>query len=383
MIWLDTLLYELIGKLMCLGLRACEQYMGQTSTVGLSRNYKDVRPWDKFAQQGPSNEQIEGRIMTVCILGAGAFGTALAVALSDRHDVRLWGRDGAALAVVAQSRKSPRLSNVTLAENITGTDDANTALQGAEFILCAIPLQATAEALSDLAPLFAGQPLIGCSKGMDLTTGLGGYSVLRSVYKTGPSGVLTGPSFAVDIAKGLPTALTLAAEAQENVSAWQAALSTETLRLYTSGDPIGAELGGALKNVMAIACGATIGAGLGQSARAALITRGQAEITRFAVKLGAQPETLAGLAGFGDLCLTCTSEKSRNYQFGLALGQGQVFDKAITVEGRATALALLPIMERLEIDMPIAKAVAGLCAGKITVAQAMAALMARPLRKEI
>jgi hypothetical protein len=253
-IWLDTLLYELIGKLMGLGLRACEQYMGQTSTVGLSRNYKDVRPWDKFAQQGPSNEQIEGRIMTVCILGAGAFGTALAVALSDRHDVRLWGRDGAALAEVAQSRKSPRLPNVTLAENITVTDDANTALQGTEFILCAIPLQATAEALSDLAPLFAGQPLIGCSKGMDLATGLGGYSVLRSVYKTGPSGVLTGPSFAVDIAKGLPTALTLAAEAQENVSAWQAALSTETLRLYTSGDPIGAELGGALKNVMAIAC---------------------------------------------------------------------------------------------------------------------------------
>ena len=178
-------------------------------------------------------------------------------------------------------------------------------------------------------------------------------------------------------------AIGIAAEAQENVSAWQAALSTETLRLYTSGDPIGAELGGALKNVMAIACGATIGAGLGQSARAALITRGQAEITRFAVKLGAQPETLAGLAGFGDLCLTCTSEKSRNYQFGLALGQGQVFDKAITVEGRATALALLPIMERLDIDMPIAKAVAGLCAGTITVAQAMAALMARPLRKEI
>jgi len=195
--------------------------------------------------------------------------------------------------------------------------------------------------------------------------------------------LLTGPSFALDIASGLPTALTLAAEGQEDVSAWQAALSTETLRLYTSGDPVGAELGGALKNVIAIACGATIGAGLGQSARAALITRGQAEIMRYAVKLGAQPETLAGLSGFGDLCLTCTSEKSRNYQFGLALGQGQVFDNAVTVEGRATALALLPIMERLDIDMPITKAVAGLCLGTVTVAQALAALMARPLRKEI
>jgi hypothetical protein len=206
-IWLDALLYELIGKLMCLGLRACEQYMGQTSTVGLSRNYKDVRPWDKFAQQGPSNEQIEGRIMTVCILGAGAFGTALAVALSDRHDVRLWGRDGAALAEVAQSRKSPRLPNVTLAENITVTDDANTALQGTEFILCAIPLQATAEALSDLTPLFVGQPLIGCSKGIDLATGLGGYSVLRSVYKTGPSGVLTWSKLCRRHRKGLANGL--------------------------------------------------------------------------------------------------------------------------------------------------------------------------------
>ena len=368
---------------MCLGLGACEQYFGQSSTVGLSRNCKDVRSWDKFAQQGPNNEHIKGCVMTVCILGAGAFGTALAVALSDRHDVRLWGRDRVALREIAQSRKSARLPNVNLVENITVTAEAKTALQGADFILSAFPLQATHVALSDLAPLFAGQPLIGCSKGVDLTTGLGGYSVLRSVYKIGPSGLLTGPSFAVDIASGLPTALTLAAEGQEDVSAWQAALSTETLRLYTSGDPVGAELGGALKNVIAIACGATIGAGLGQSARAALITRGQAEIMRYAVKLGAQPETLAGLSGFGDLCLTCTSEKSRNYQFGLALGQGQVFDNAVTVEGRATALALLPIMERLDIDMPITKAVAGLCLGTVTVAQALAALMARPLRKEI
>jgi glycerol-3-phosphate dehydrogenase (NAD(P)+) len=382
-IGLHTLCDELIGKMTSLGLRACEQYIGQSSTVGLSRNCKDVRPWDKFAQQGPNNEQIKGPVMTVCILGAGAFGTALAVALSDRHDVRLWGREGAALREMAQSRRSPRLPDVTLGDRVTVTADAKTALQGADFILSAIPLQATHAALSELVPLFAGQPLIGCSKGVDLKTGLGGYSVLRSVYKQGPSGLLTGPSFAVDIAGGLPTALTLAAEAQEDVSAWQAALSTETLRLYTSSDPVGAELGGALKNVIAIACGATIGAGLGQSARAALITRGQAEIIRYAVKLGAQPETLAGLSGFGDLCLTCTSSKSRNYQFGLALGQGQVFDNAVTVEGRATALALLPIMERLEIDMPITKAVAGLCSGRITVSQALAALMARPLRKEI
>ena len=280
-------------------------------------------------------------------------------------------------------RENSKLPGAVLGPEITVTSDAKAAIQGADFILSAIPLQSTHTALADLVGYFEGQPLIGCSKGVDLTTGMGGYSILRASYPDGPVGLLTGPSFAADIAQGLPTALTLAADASQEVSSWQSELSVDTLRLYVSHDPVGAELGGALKNVIAIACGATMGAGLGESARAALITRGQAEITRCAVQLGARPETLSGLSGFGDLCLTCTSDKSRNYRFGAALGQAKPFDPSITVEGKDTALALLPIMQRLEIDMPITKAVAGLCSGTITVSQALAALMARPLRKEL
>ena len=280
-------------------------------------------------------------------------------------------------------RENSKLPGAVLGPAITVTSDAKAAIQGADFILSAIPLQSTHTALADLVECFEGQPLIGCSKGVDLTTGMGGYSVLQASYPDGPVGLLTGPSFAADIAQGLPTALTLAADASQEVSSWQSELSVDTLRLYVSHDPVGAELGGALKNVIAIACGATMAAGLGESARAALITRGQAEITRCAVQLGARPETLSGLSGFGDLCLTCTSDKSRNYRFGAALGQAKPFDPSITVEGKDTALALLPIMQRLEIDMPITKAVAGLCSGTITVSQTLAALMARPLRKEL
>jgi|TARA_B110001469_G_C9570277_1_gene282756 glycerol-3-phosphate dehydrogenase (NAD(P)+) len=321
--------------------------------------------------------------MTVCILGTGAFGTALAIALSDTHDIHLWGRNANTVAEVEAQRENSKLPGAVLGPAITVTSDAKAAIQGADFILSAIPLQSTHTALADLVRYFEGQPLIGCSKGVDLTTGMGGYSILRASYPDGPVGLLTGPSFAADIAQGLPTALTLAADASQEVSSWQSELSVDTLRLYVSHDPVGAELGGALKNVIAIACGATMGAGLGESARAALITRGQAEITRCAVQLGARPETLSGLSGFGDLCLTCTSDKSRNYRFGAALGQAKPFDPSITVEGKDTALALLPIMQRLEIDMPITKAVAGLCSGTITVSQTLAALMARPLRKEL
>jgi glycerol-3-phosphate dehydrogenase (NAD(P)+) len=284
---------------------------------------------------------------------------------------------------VEAQRENSKLPGAVLGPAITVTSDAKAAIQGADFILSAIPLQSTHTALADLVGYFEGQPLIGCSKGVDLTTGMGGYSILRASYPDGPVGLLTGPSFAADIAQGLPTALTLAADASQEVSSWQSELSVDTLRLYVSHDPVGAELGSALKNVIAIACGATMGAGLGESARAALITRGQAEITRCAVQLGARPETLSGLSGFGDLCLTCTSDKSRNYRFGVALGQAKPFDPSITVEGKDTALALLPIMQRLEIDMPITKAVAGLCSGTITVSQTLAALMARPLRKEL
>lgn len=320
--------------------------------------------------------------MTVCILGAGAFGTALAIALSETNDIRLWGRNAVEMAKVEATRKNLKLPESTLGANIKATSDARAAIHDADFILSVIPLQSTRTTLKNLVGYFEGRPLIGCSKGVDLKTGQGGYSILKTSYPAGPIGLLTGPSFAADIARGLPTALTLASKDNQAVSNWQAQLSNDTLRLYVSDDPIGAELGAALKNVIAIACGATIGAGLGESARAALITRGQAEITRYAMELGARPETLVGLSGFGDLCLTCTSEKSRNYRYGHALGQGKSFDSTVTVEGKATAVALVTIMQRLSIDMPITKAVADLCSGTVTVSEALATLMGRPLRRE-
>ena len=194
--------------------------------------------------------------------------------------------------------------------------------------------------------------------------------------------MLTGPSFAADIARGLPTALTIACGDDQQGEILQTALSTPSLRLYRTTDVIGAELGGALKNVLAIASGVAMGARLGESARAALITRGFPEMQRLALALGAQPETLSGLSGFGDLVLTCTSNQSRNFRYGFALGRGDAFDANTTVEGAATARAVHQLAAKLNIDMPICTVVADLTTGKTDVATALNALLSRPLKEE-
>ena len=194
--------------------------------------------------------------------------------------------------------------------------------------------------------------------------------------------ILTGPSFAQDIAMGLPTALTLACTDAERGKALQQCLTTRNIRVYRTTDTIGAELGGALKNVIAIAAGAVIGAGLGDSARAALMTRGFAEMQRLALALGAQSETLSGLSGFGDLVLTCTSPQSRNMRFGLSLGRNESFDPSITVEGAATARAALKRAETLDLEMPITSAVVAMLDGKVNLRQAMNMLLSRPLKEE-
>ena len=194
--------------------------------------------------------------------------------------------------------------------------------------------------------------------------------------------ILTGPSFAADIARGLPTALTIACADPAMCIQLQQALTTANLRLYRTGDTIGAELGGALKNVVAIASGAAIGAGLGESARAALMTRGFAEMQRLAAHFHANPETLSGLSGFGDLTLTCTSTQSRNYRLGFALGTGQPFDVSTTVEGAATARAINRLAQDRGLDLPITAAVAGLVENRLDVPSAMKALLTRPLKEE-
>jgi glycerol-3-phosphate dehydrogenase (NAD(P)+) len=217
---------------------------------------------------------------------------------------------------------------------------------------------------------------------MELSTGKGPVQIVQEICPTATPAILTGPSFAADIANGLPTALTLACANIRAGEALQQTLTTPNLRIYRTSDTDGAELGAALKNVMAIGAGVVMGAALGDSARAALMTRGFAEMTRMAVALGAEPETLAGLSGFGDLVLTCTSEQSRNYRFGLSLGRNEAFDPSVTVEGAATARAVHKKAQALGLEMPITAAITGLVSGELQVDQAMDMLLSRPLKDE-
>jgi glycerol-3-phosphate dehydrogenase (NAD(P)+) len=236
--------------------------------------------------------------------------------------------------------------------------------------------------LNDNATILAEKSLIACCKGIELSTGKGPVQIINEEVPSAQAGILTGPSFAADIARGLPTALTLAVADDTAARNLQAELTTPTLRLYRTTDTIGAELGGALKNVVAIACGTAMGAGMGESARAALMTRGYAEMKRFAQYRGADPDTLAGLSSFGDLTLTCTSEGSRNYRLGLSLGRGETFDAGTTVEGAATARAVAKIALSAGLDMPITMAVAELLDKTLDVKKAVHSLLNRPLKEE-
>lgn len=316
----------------------------------------------------------------IVVVGAGAFGTALAVALGrEGRAVTLWARDAGHVAEMLTSRRNDaRLAGVDLPASVHVTTDT-TGFAGAKAVLLSLPMQSLRGYLADHAATLNGLPLIACCKGVDLVTLQGPTAVIRAACPDSAVAILTGPSFAADIARGLPTALTLAAQDGE---ALQHLLSTPSLRLYRTTDVIGAELGGALKNVIAIAAGVVIGAALGDSARAALMTRGYAEMTRLALALGARAETLAGLSGFGDLVLTCTSAQSRNFRYGQAMGAGAGFDPSITVEGAATAKAVAAMAARLTIDMPITAMIAALIDQNITLPQAIAALLSRPLKQE-
>lgn len=310
----------------------------------------------------------------IAIVGAGAFGTALAVAMSDRS-LTLVARNADAIRA---TRQSPRLPDVILPETITIAEDLP---ESADILLLALPAQVLRGWLVEHAPRLAGRALVACGKGIDLTTLQGPTAILAEVQGAIPA-LLTGPSFAADIARGLPTALTLACADEDWAERLQHALSAPALRLYRTTDVVGAELGGALKNVIAIGCGAVIGAGLGASARAALMTRGFAEMRRLAIHLGAREETLSGLSGFGDLVLTCTSDLSRNYRFGAALGRGEAFDPAMTVEGAPTAIAAARLARKLDLDMPVTATIAALAEGRISVPDAMHLLLTRPLKEE-
>ena len=320
--------------------------------------------------------------MKIGVAGGGAFGTALAVALAlDGKPVTLWARDADAVLQMARSRLNPRLPDVVLPDAVTLTADLDD-LWACETLLMAVPAQTLRGFLSAHAEALSGKAIVACCKGIDLQTMAGPVMSIAELVPAATAAMLTGPSFAADIARGLPTALTLACADDEVGQKLQSGLSTACLRLYRTTDTVGAELGGALKNVMAIASGVAIGARLGESARAALITRGYPEMQRLALALGGRPETLAGLSGFGDLVLTCTSTQSRNYRYGLALGQGDVFDPATTVEGAATARAVRRLARERAIDMPISTVVADLVDGTLDVSAALATLLSRPLKEE-
>ena len=317
--------------------------------------------------------------MSIAVLGAGAFGTALAISLSGKGAVTLWARDAQGMG---QSRENTaRLPGCPLPEGLFVTEDLAEAAK-AQTLLAAVPMQKLRGFLRDHAAALDGKTIVACCKGIELNTGLGPVAVIREVLPHATAAILTGPSFAADIARGLPTALTLACADKTTCATLQQSLTTANLRLYRTSDTVGAELGGALKNVVAIACGAAIGAGLGESARAAVMTRGFAEMQRLAAHHHADPVTLAGLSGFGDLTLTCTSTQSRNYRLGLALGRGEPFDSATTVEGAATARAVDALAHDNGLDLPITAAVAGLVENRLDVASAMKALLTRPLKEE-
>ena len=304
----------------------------------------------------------------IAVVGAGAWGTALAVhAARAGHEVVLWARNPS----FATTRISPRLPQVTLpgAVDVTGT------LPGAaDAVLLAMPTQHMRSVLTGWCP---GGPAVLCMKGLETGTLLLPAELLATLHPGVAACILTGPNFAHEVAAGLPAAAVVAGAGREAV---MHLLATPTLRLYGNDDPVGAQLGGAAKNVIAIAAGIVMGRGLGENARAALITRGLAELARLVVTLGGRAETVAGLSGLGDLLLTCTGGASRNYTYGLALGAGQVPGGAGVVEGVATAPAL--VARAAGTDLPVCAAVAALLAGSITVDDAIAALLSRPRRDE-
>ncbi|MEM6663912.1 MAG: NAD(P)H-dependent glycerol-3-phosphate dehydrogenase [Pseudomonadota bacterium] len=292
----------------------------------------------------------------IAILGRGAWGTALATTLT-----------GAGAEVIPWDRRA---------------DDA--VLGDADLVLAAVTAQATRSVLDRVAAaLKPGAVLALTAKGLERETHLRQSQIAAEAAPAHPAAVLSGPGFAADLTMGLPTAVTLAVPRDmTDPEGLQARIATPGLRPYLSTDRIGTELGGALKNVIAIACGTALGAGLGESARAALMTRGFAEMVRIAVAAGADRATLGGLAGLGDLTLTCTSQQSRNYRYGLALGEAGQAPKTGTYEGAHTAAAALSLAQSLNVDAPIIEATAALVAGQISVQEAVSALYARPLRRE-
>lgn len=326
---------------------------------------------------------------TIGVLGAGAWGTALAlVAQRAGRTVRVWAREPDVALSLAGGHGNPAFLPGVQLPAIPATSELAD-LASVDAILAVVPAQFARSVLAELSGHVPdGLPIALCAKGIERATLKFQVDVLREALPSARPAVLSGPSFASDVARGLPTAVTLAATNEDDRSAWIDAIGQPTFRPYASDDVIGAEVGGAVKNVLAIACGIVIGLGLGKSAHAALIARGFAEMTRLCAALGGRAETAAGLSGLGDLVLTCSSEQSRNMSFGKALGEGRSPDEILSerqsvTEGAATAPALCQIAAEKGVDMPISAAVNAILSGQSSVHEAIDALMTRPFKAEM
>jgi glycerol-3-phosphate dehydrogenase (NAD(P)+) len=328
----------------------------------------------------------------VAVLGAGSFGTCLAVLAAREHDVTIWARDPAVAASIQSERRNPRyLASVELPENVRATADLSEALAGRELVICAVPSHGVRTVMAEASRYMDHESiLVSTVKGIEVETGMLMHQVLEDVLDPRFHArlvVLSGPSFAREVAERQPTAVTLACREEAYAISVQTALSCPWFRCYTHEDVVGAEVGGAIKNVVAIAVGMCDGLGRGLNARAGLMTRGLREITRLGEALGANPLTFLGLSGMGDLILTCTGDLSRNRQVGLELGRGREVGDIVAgmkqvAEGVRTTFAVCALAERLGVEMPIANAVRAVLQGDISPEEAGQQLMTRQLRSE-
>jgi glycerol-3-phosphate dehydrogenase (NAD(P)+) len=320
---------------------------------------------------------------SVAVIGAGAWGSALAsVAARAGRAVTLFARNAESAASIAATRENPRLRGVQLDARIAVTADLAHAAE-ADIILLAVPAQALRQAALALAPhLRPNAPVIACAKGIERGSHDFMTQVIAQALPDAVPAILSGPSFADDVARGLPTAVTLACADEAVAQALVHALGSATFRPYHATDVRGVEIGGAAKNVLAIAAGIVAGRGLGASALAALTTRGFAELSRLGTALGARSETIAGLSGLGDLILTCSSAQSRNFALGLALGRGEAPSRDKLAEGEYTAPVLVELAALHGVEMPVASAVAAILAGEVSIDQAIAGLLTRSFKAE-
>ncbi len=321
----------------------------------------------------------------ITVLGGGAWGTALAITLLRAgQGVTLWARDRETVDAINDRQTNPRyLQDLALDPAPKATNDLGKALQDANCILSVVPAQATRAMFGEIGgAIRSGVPIVLCAKGIERNSGKLLSEVATELLPDNPVAALSGPSFAADVARGLPTAVTVAAQHDDLAATLAARFSSERFRCYSSDDLTGVEIGGALKNVLAIAAGAVAGAGLGASAEAAMVTRGFVELRRIGAAFGARPETLMGLSGLGDLILSCGSAQSRNFAYGQALGHGEELEGRPLAEGVATAAIAAEIAAERGIAAPIVTAVDAVLKGRLSISDAVAALLSRPLKSE-